>query len=331
MRAVGKALGRILIVLVLLIAAVGLFGPREPAPLSASFDDRKFGEGVQVYFESVEANFDDITPGTEKRVVWQPGREEQRTPVSLLYIHGYSATSEEIRPVPDQIAAAMGANLVYTRLTGHGRDGAAMADATVADWMQDVAEGLAAARAVGETVIVMSTSTGGTLAAAAALDRMLSDRVAAMIFVSPNFRIQSAGQALLKWPAGRTWLPWLIGPTRSWEPYNAAHGTYWTTTYPTEAVLPMAAVVKAVESQDFSNVAIPALFWFSLQDTVVSPEATQAFAARWGGPVAIQNVTMGPGDDPDSHVVAGDIMSPGQTDATVSGMLEWLGKTLPSP
>ena len=44
-----------------------------------------------------------------------------------------------------------------------------MAEATASGWMQDMAEGLAAARAVGDKVMVISTSTGGTLAAAAAL------------------------------------------------------------------------------------------------------------------------------------------------------------------
>ncbi len=329
MRAFGKFLGRFIIFVGALIGALWLFGAREPAPLRADFDAAKFGEGVQVYFESIESAFDDITAGVEKRVVWQDGFKEQRTPFSILYIHGFSATSEEIRHVPDRVADALGANLVYTRLQGHGRDGDAMAEATVEGWMNDVAEGLAAARAVGDQVIVMSTSTGGTLSAAVALDPAMSENVAAMIFVSPNFQIQAAGRQLLTWPAAREWLPYLIGDTRAWEPYNEDHGRFWTTSYPTVAVLPMAAIVKAAVAEDYSDVNIPALFWFSMNDTVVVPEATHGFAAAWGGPTTVQNVTMGPSDDPDSHVIAGDIMSPDQTDSTVDGMLTWLRETLP--
>lgn len=126
---------QIITVLSVAVIALWLFGPREKVDLTADFDPRKFGEGVQVYFESVESGFDDITPGVEKRVIWQDGFKEQRTPVSILYVHGFSATSEEIRPVPDRLADALGANLVYTRLTGHGRGGDAMAEATVNDWM----------------------------------------------------------------------------------------------------------------------------------------------------------------------------------------------------
>jgi alpha-beta hydrolase superfamily lysophospholipase len=332
MRAMGQWLGRLIALLLcaigLGVAALWLFGAREPVDLAAGFEPRRFGEGVQVYFESIESRFDDITPGTEKRVIWRPDFYERRSPVSILYLHGFSATSEELRPVPDRLAEALDANLVYTRLAGHGRPGQALAAVTVNDWMQDVAEGLAAARAVGERVVVLSTSTGGTLAAAAAVDPALSQNVAAMIFVSPNFGINQPGDALLTWPGARLWLPWLVGPTRSFEPRTAAEATYWTASYPSVAVLPMAALVRAVRGLDVSGTTIPALFWFSLDDQVVRPERTQAVAKAWGGPATVRLVEMGPGDDPSGHVVAGAILSPGQTEAAVAGMLDWLAGVL---
>jgi len=329
MRAFGKILGRILLILIVLGGLFFMFEPRDPVPLSATFDPRKFGKGVQVYFESVESRFGDITPGVEKRVIWQDGFKEQRTPVSVLYIHGFSATSEEIRPVPDDIANALGANLVYTRLEGHGRPGDFMGSATAAGWMSDTAEALAAARAVGDKVVVISNSTGGTLAAAAALDPEMSEAVAAMIFVAPNFGVNQFGDFLLSWPGARTWLPWVIGPTRSFVPKTEAQGTYWTESYPSEAVVPMALLVNTVRAQDFTGVSIPALFWFSLDDQVVRPAETQKVAEAWGGPVEVVNVTMGPEDDPSSHVISGAIVSPGQTASTVQGMLSWLATVLP--
>lgn len=324
MRAFGKLLGRLLLILVVAGAALWVFGPREEVKLNPTFEPRKFGEGVQVYFESVEAGFDDIVPGTEKRVIWQEGAKEQRTPYSVLYIHGFSASSEEIRPVPDRIAEALGANLVYTRLQGHGRGGAAMAEGTAVGWMQDAAEGLAAARAVGEQVVVISTSTGGTLAAAAALDPELSANVAAMIFVSPNFGVNAPAAWVPALPGARIWLPPLMGGTRNAPTGNVAKDTYWSTDYSWEAVVPMTAIVQEVVAQDFGTATIPALFRFSDDDKVVRPDLTRQVAAAWGGPVGLQPVSMGPGDDPSSHVIAGDIMSPGQTEQTVQDALIWL-------
>lgn len=324
MRRLGRFLGRLLLVLLAAGGVLWLVGPYEPVELEAEFEPRRFGEGVQVYFESTEARYDDITPGVEKRVVWRPGFKERRTPVSVLYVHGFSATAQEIRPVPDRLAEALGANLVFTRLTGHGRGGAAMAEASVNDWMQDMAEGLAAARATGERVVVLATSTGATLAALAALDAEMSRDVAAMIFVSPNFGINNGAAGLLTWPAARHWLPLVVGDTRSFEPQSADHARYWTTSYPTVALLPMAALVKAAAQTDYASVDIPALFWLSDADRVVRPDIARAVAARWGGGARVQAVTMGPGDDPYAHVIAGDILSPGQTEAAVRGMLEWL-------
>lgn len=300
------------------------FGPYEPVPLTAHFDASLLEGGVGPYFDRVEARFDDITPGTRKRVIWQPGFEDRRTPVSLLYVHGFSATSEEIRPVPDRVAAALGANLVFTRLQGHGRGGAALADADVAGWVADLAEGLAAARAVGDRVVVMATSTGATLMAAAALDPELSAGVAAVIFVSPNFGINDSAAPLLTLPAARYWVPLVAGSEHSYVPQSDGQARYWTTAYPTRALMPMAALVRRVAKLDFTRARIPALFWLSDEDRVVRPDISRRIAGRWGGPARVQTVRMGVGDDPNSHVIAGDILSPGQTEAAITGMTDWL-------
>ena len=89
MQRFGWLLGRILLVLVVAGGLIYWFGPREEVNLRPTFDPRKFGEGVQVYFESTESAFDNIVPGVEKRVIWQEGFKEQRTPYSVLYVHGF--------------------------------------------------------------------------------------------------------------------------------------------------------------------------------------------------------------------------------------------------
>ncbi|MEX0276902.1 MAG: alpha/beta hydrolase [Ruegeria sp.] len=321
-----KWFGRVMLGVIGVGALMFFFGPREQVDLQPTFDPRKFGEGVQVYFEATESAFDDIVPGVEKRVIWQPGFTEQRTKYAVLYVHGFSATSEEIRPVPDKVAEALGANLVYTRLQGHGRTGAAMAEGTASGWMRDMAEGLAAARAVGDAVIVISTSTGGTLASAVAVDPVLSEDVAAMVMVSPNFGVNTPGAWVPTLPWARTWLPVLMGQERTASSTNPEQEKYWTLTYPWEAVVPMSVLVDVVFGLDFAQAQVPTLFWFSDQDQVVRPDRTHEVAAKWGGPSDVQLVTMGAGDDPASHVIAGRLMSPGQTDAAVTGILNWLAE-----
>ncbi len=324
MRKFGLYLGRFLLALIVVGALIYWFGPREEVDLHPRFDNARFGEGVQVYFESTESAFDDIVPGVEKRVIWQDGYEEQRTPYSVLYVHGFSASSEEIRPVPDRVADALGANLVYTRLQGHGRDGAAMGEATASGWMQDLAEGLAAARAAGDKVVVMSTSTGGTLVAAAALDPDLSTDVVGMVFVSPNFGVNTPVAFIPGLPWARSWLPLLMGEERDVSGPDPEKNKYWSSVYPWVAVVPMTVLVDTIYALDFEGAQVPALFWFSDDDQVVRPDRTHKVAQSWGADATVQLVTMGEGDDPMSHVVAGRLMSPGQTDAAVSGILDWL-------
>lgn len=321
MKTFGKYLGRLLLILALLIGALWLFGPYEKAPLTPAI--ATINPDLDAHFATVEAAFDDITPGTEKRIVWADAPGTQ-TEYAILYIHGFSATSEEIRPVPDRIADTLGANLIYTRLQGHGRTGDALADGTVQGWVNDLDEGLQAARIAGQKVLILSTSTGGTLVTATAQNPDLMQDVAGLILVSPNYGLNNPAARLLSWPAARYWLPPLAGARRSFEPQNEAHGTYWTTEYPSVAVMPMVALIDAVADMEHGNHTIPALFWYAQADEVVRPDITAQIASQWGAPTLTVNPTMGLQDDPQSHVISGDIISPGQTDATVAGMLDWI-------
>ena len=86
----------------------------------------------------------------------------------------------------------------------------------------------------------------------------------------------------------------------------------------------MANLVKKVNEQDFSNVQIPALFYFSLDDKVVRPDKTVQFIKKWGGESYTHNVTMSDADDKYSHVVIGDIISPNQTEYAFNIMINWI-------
>ena len=129
-----------------------------------------------------ESQITDIRPGLEKSIIWA-GAPHQRTRYAIVYIHGFSASKEELRPVPDRIAVALGANIFYTRLTGHGRTAEAMREASVAAWMQDLAETFQIGSMIGDKVIIISCSTGGTLVAAGMATRSDIEHNATLINV----------------------------------------------------------------------------------------------------------------------------------------------------
>ena len=302
---------------------VFVFGPREPVRLSAGHNKIMIGDDIDAYLAMREGQFDDIIAGVEKQIIWA-GEANVKTPLSIIYLHGFTASSREIRPVPDRVAAALDANLYFSRFTGHGRQPSAMADATVARWMDDVGEAIKIGKQIGETVIIMATSTGGTLAAAAALDKAAMENIGGIIFVSPNFAINSCAANLLTWPFARQWVPLVIGKEQQGNPRNDLHARYWMMTYPTTALMPMAAIVAAVDRESYDDVEVPALFYYSRQDQVVAPEKTAAFARSWGGESNSIIASLTADDDRFSHIIAGDIVSPNQTESAVKHMLAWI-------
>ena len=324
MKKLGKFIGRVIVVLAVAGAAFWVFAPREPVVIDTGFDTTRLGNDIDAYLAAVESSYADITPGVEKHVVWA-GEAGVKTPISIVYLHGFSATAEEIRPVPDNVAAALGANLHFTRLQGHGRGGAAMATATVGAWAADLAEAMAVGRAIGDRVVILSTSTGGTLAALAASDAALREGLAGIVFVSPNFATRDKGAAtILSLPMARTIAPIMAGAEYAWEPRNEAHGKYWTTRYPVEALVPMQALVNHVEGLDYAAMTTPALFIYLDDDRVVDASRTTEVVEMWGGPKTVLRPSLTEADDPGHHVVMGAITSPAQVDWGTQVVSEWI-------
>jgi len=296
--------------------------PVEPVDRTLAFDAAAIPADLDGWLAAGEARFADIRPGQAKRIIWA-GATGQKTALSVIYIHGFSASSGEIRPVPDEVAKALGANLFFTRLAGHGRDGAAMAEPVAGDWIEDMAEAMAVGRRLGDRVLVIATSTGATLAALAATDPALAEGMAGIVMVSPNFRVKNRAAILLDLPYARWWAPLLAGDTISFQPVNADHAAYWTTSYPSAAAFPMAALLREARRADFTAVTLPLLIFYSPEDQVIDPAAIGPVASNWGGPVRVEERHMTAGDDPWSHVIAGDILSPGQTEEVTALILDW--------
>ena len=268
-----------------------------------------------------EARVPNLRDGCEKRIIWS-GEAGQQTRCSVVFIHGFSATGAEIRPLPDLIAQDLGANIFFTRLAGHGQDGAAMGLATFADWMADVDEAFSVGATLGEEVILIGCSTGCTLASIALAQ---GAQAKAMIHVSPNFGLANrAVQTLLDLPGARHWAQYVAGKSRSFPAQSAEQEAFWTLTYPTAAVHVMADAVRAARAADFGAIKTPALFCFNEADQVVSARETHRAMKRWGAATSQILLTQTPGDDDMGHIMAGDIFSPGQTAPLTKRILAWI-------
>lgn len=298
---------------VALLITLGLIGG--PAPVDTALQYKTFSNDISADIAEMESRFSDIISGTEKTIVWAHTSRE-KTPVSVVYIHGFSATRQETAPLADSLAARWGANLFYTRLAGHGRPGDAMGDVTANNWLNDAVEALEVGRQIGERVILIGTSTGATLAHWLALQPDMQD-LEALVLISPNYAVRAAGADLILWPWGPQLLYLLEGDYIEWEPFNEAHGKYWTTRYPSSAVVEMMKLLDLVNSQDAERIICPTLVLYSPNDQVVDPEPIVATYERFGSLnkklIAIDEV-----GDRNNHVLAGHILSPDNTERIAS-------------
>lgn len=282
-------------------------GPNPPADLQAWLTGREAGTDPSV--------------ASVLRWAGQPG---QATGIVVLYIHGFSASPAELRPLPEQVAQNLGANLLAIRLTGHGGTGADLAAARAQDWWQDMAQGLGAARRMGRRVVVIGMSTGATLAALAARDPQMGRMMDGVVLVSPNFRLRARNAWLLDIPLARPIIRLAGDPERCFTTRNDMHRARWTSCYPLSAALAVGTLLRQARQGDFSAARMPALFIWSDADQIVDHAASARVAAQWGGDATVLTVTPGPNDDPDAHVIAGEALSPDLTGELVPAITDWI-------
>lgn len=309
---------------IIAVVAIYFLGPRASDRASVSFKPSEIGEDLDTYLAQKESRVPDIREGLQKEIVWADPQTKEKTAYSIVYIHGFSASKEEIRPIPDRVADRLQANLYYTRLQGHGRTGDAMAEGTLSGWLNDVAEALTIGRRIGDKTIVIATSTGATLAAWGSLTH--SDMMAgthALVLFSPNFGPNAVGSFLLAAPFAEHFVPWLLGPTYGTNAGASAKEDHaWTLSYASKALIPMAAAVDAVNRLDPSTNTIPTLFIYAMKDKTVDAAKTETVYEAWAEPKS--RILIEASGDPNFHVNAGDIISPENNDSVTNDILEWL-------
>jgi len=257
---------------------------------------------ITAKLKSQESQFADIVDGTEKTVHWHDG-VAQKTPISIVYLHGFSATHKELSPMTEQFADKLGANVYYARLSGHGRSDDAMAEASSDAWKQDAKEAYEIGSKIGDRVLLIGTSTGGTLSTWLSA-QAFADKLFANILISPNFAIKSGGAWVLKNPVGLWLAKKLSGEYRSFTPLNEFHAKYWTERYPLDALVPMLELLDEVDELDKSGITTPQLLVYSPDDRVIDVEKALSTIKEFSA----ANVTIeafASSTDPAQHVLVG--------------------------
>ena len=104
-------------------------------------------------------------------------------PVGVLVCHGFTGTTQSVRPWAEHLAAA-GLSVLAPRLPGHGTRWQDMNATGFADWYGEVERAFDALRARCSTVFVMGLSMGGTLALR--LAELRGEQVAGVVVVNAS-------------------------------------------------------------------------------------------------------------------------------------------------
>jgi esterase/lipase len=279
------------------------------------------------YLATRERNAGVTDTAVARRVKFANAAAPSRTTWAVVYLHGFSATRQETAPLAEQVAARLGANLFDTRLRGHGLPGDSLHDVRAGEWLVDAAEALAIGRRLGDSVLVIATSTGGTLAAwLATLPPSERRGFAKLVLISPNFGPRNRASALLSVPWTHLFLPRILGD-RSWTPRNALQARYWTVRYPTTVLYEMQALVTFVRDRPVTGWDIPTLVFYHRNDNVVDASETIAWldALQRETKAPVERVEVIPREGEDGHVIVGHAVAPSQVDAFRERVMRFVG------
>ncbi|WP_028672635.1 alpha/beta hydrolase [Saccharospirillum impatiens] len=312
------------IVLTLVVVLLIVLGPRPRVMLQWVADELpvELG-GLANWLAESEQSLGAVTEGAEKHVRFANPAVPAKTPLVVLYLHGFSATRQELAPIPERVAEAIGANYYGARLTGHGLDGESLGKARAGDWLKDTAEAWQIARSLGDRVIVISCSTGGTLSTWLAQQPSAQKALAAMVLFAPNYQPRHWAMKLFGWPWSSYWMRLIAGNEYGWEPAGELNGKYWTHCYPTRVLHELQALVVAVRKSDLNSIRVPSLFLYSTDDQVVSAKYTDRVFDEWGSPVK-QRIRIEGVEGESNHVFTGDIVAPHRTDTSISQVIAFL-------
>lgn len=302
------------VVLVIVLGLVAL-GPGWVYWRSPHIKTVTVSEDFLNYVQTKEASFNGIKQDNSSFFAFN-APQTQSTDVALVYLHGFSASPREISPVMESVGAMTKSHVYFPRLAGHGLQDGLMSDLTADELFQDAEESYQVAKRLGKKIILVGTSTGGTLAlwlAARHAD------IAGLVLISPNLGIRDPRGFLAGGPLGYWIARAVVGPYHQWKPRNPEQEKYWTTKYSVNGVRAMTDVVREVERLDFTKLEIPTLMLWTEKDRVVNIERAKELLNQISSPtkdfVEIKS---------NNHVLAGNITSPDTTAEVVQKIQEFV-------
>jgi esterase/lipase len=262
-------------------------GPQPATPKYTTQLPAVPAEAVQLekYIANNEANHK-LKPDNEARIIWANDSTKELTPYSVVYLHGFSASQEEGDPVHIDFAKKYGFNLYLSRLSDHGVDTTEpLANFTAERLWNSALEAYAIGQQLGKKVILMSTSTGGTVALKLCAEY---PEIASNIMLSPNIAINNPSAWMLNNHWGKQIAEIVEGKHRTVSDTTAIYAKYWNNRYATKSLVQLEELLETtMKESTFQKVKQPTLLLYYFkdedhQDDVVKVSAMKRMYAQLG-------------------------------------------------
>lgn len=302
-----KGLGLIVLILIILY----FLGPSPSTPayskdLPAISQETTL---LEKYVRDKETNHK-LKPDNEARIIWHDSIKG-KTEYAVVYLHGFSASQEEGDPVHYNFAKKFGCNLYLSRLAEHGIDTIdALVNFTADKLWNSAKEAYAIGKQLGKKVILISTSTGGTLALKLAAEY---PGIAGLILLSPNIAINDPNAWLLNNHWGLQVAHLVKGKYNTSEDTTAIYKQYWYNKYRMEATVELEELLETtMKASLFKKVEQPLLLLYYYkdeehQDDVVKVSAMKRMFRQLGTPGPLKREMAIPAAN--AHVIGSYIKS----------------------
>lgn len=225
---------------------------------------------------------DNLKEGCDKAIIWH-NDSIHKTEYAVVFLHGFSACAFEGNPIVNDFAKAFGCNLYMHRFPQHGlNDDESFKTITPEIWMESAKEAINIGANIGKKLIVMSSSTGGTLSTF--LDAENPGIIAAQFLYSPNFAIANPVANLVNNPWGLSLLRQVEGGDyHHITDMSAESMPYWTTTYRIEGLVALQDMIEqTMTTATFEKFKTPVFLGYYYKneeekDNIVSIDVMKAF------------------------------------------------------
>jgi len=307
-----RFLKRLLAVIIVLIV-IYFVGPHPAHPVyNTSLPEvPSAGVSLEKYVSQQESQHK-LKPDNEARIVWANDSLKQKTEYAIVYLHGFSASQEEGNPVHRNIAKQFGCNLYLSRLSQHGVDTTdALYNMTAGNLWESAKQAYAIGKQLGNKVILMGTSTGGTLALQLAA---AYPEIAGLVLYSPNIAINDPNAWLLNDPWGLQIARLVKGSKLNTAGHDSpAYKKYWNYQYRLEGTVQLEELLETtMNTATFAKVKQPTLTLYYYkdeqhQDKVVKVSAMKDMMAGISTPIDQKKMVAIP--EAGNHVLASPIQS----------------------